>query len=217
MCPQPRRPKNRPSYEFPVGAVLGVGLVPVGPREHAEPAGVAVLALPSVGRAILVMSEHAAAFDADAVVGVPSPYDRRHAAASGLYLALAAHWQQTDLWPGDNPPPSASTHGRGSVALTAVASTFEAYDSIRALPSAPMAVLYTAYIVGRCPLVRLLPTVSRPRTNGQTTYEWRDIDPSTGARHRTPRVPAPSRPAGAARALDDRRAGLPRARGRPPS
>jgi hypothetical protein len=40
---------------------------------------------------------------------------------------------------------------------------------------------------------------------------------STGARHHTPRLPAPSRPASAARALDDCRAGSPRARGRPQS
>jgi hypothetical protein len=102
--------------------------------------------------------------------------------------------QQTDLW--DNPPPLASTHECGSVALTAVASTGEAYDSIRVPPfgrgSTP----------GYC-------TYYRPDL--QTTYEWWDIDPSTGARHHTPRSPAPSRPA---RALDDRRAGSPRARTR---
>jgi hypothetical protein len=49
----------RPSYS-PSGGVL---LVPVGPREHGEPAGVAVLVLPSVGNnAILIlMSKYAAA------------------------------------------------------------------------------------------------------------------------------------------------------------
>ncbi len=107
-----------PPVALPVGAVLGVVLGPVGPREHAEPAGVAVPALPSVGRNAIMMFEHAAAIDADAVEGVPCPYDRRHAATCGLYRAPAA--KQTDLW--DNPPPLASTHGRGSVALTAVAS-----------------------------------------------------------------------------------------------
>ncbi len=40
-----------PPVPLPVGAVLGVFLWPFGPREHAEPAGVAVPVLPSVGRA----------------------------------------------------------------------------------------------------------------------------------------------------------------------
>jgi hypothetical protein len=72
-----------------VGAVLGVDLGPVGPRGHAEPAGVAVAVLPSVGHAIII-SEHAAAEDADAVEGVPIPYDRRHAAAVSPFLRLAS-------------------------------------------------------------------------------------------------------------------------------
>jgi hypothetical protein len=42
-----------PPVVLPVGAGLGVGLVPVGPRGHAEPAGVAVPARPSVGPATL--------------------------------------------------------------------------------------------------------------------------------------------------------------------
>ena len=78
---EPVVPANQaPPVELPVGAVLGVDLAPVGVRSHAEPAGVAVRALPSVGpAAILNISEHAAAVDADAVEGVPVPYDRRHA------------------------------------------------------------------------------------------------------------------------------------------
>ncbi len=70
-----------PPVELPLGAVLGVFLGPVVPREHAEPAGVAVPVLPSVGPAaiLIIMSEHAAAVDTDAVVGVPISYDRRHA------------------------------------------------------------------------------------------------------------------------------------------
>ena len=53
----------------------------------------------------------------------------------------------------------------------------------------------------------------------ETTYEWwgHAIGPPTRARHHNPRLPAPSRPASAAPALDDRRAGSPRARRRPPS
>ncbi len=63
-----------PPVALPVGAVLGVGLGPAGVREHAEPARVAVLALPSVcHNAKLIISEHAAAEDADAVEGVPIP------------------------------------------------------------------------------------------------------------------------------------------------
>jgi hypothetical protein len=48
-----------PPVVLPVGAVLGVDLVPAGRRGHAEPAGIAVLVLSSVGPAILT-SEHAA-------------------------------------------------------------------------------------------------------------------------------------------------------------
>jgi hypothetical protein len=66
------RAAQEPPVALPVGAVLGVDLGPVvGPREHAEPAGVAVLALPSVGRAFLIVSEDTAAVDADAVTGGP--------------------------------------------------------------------------------------------------------------------------------------------------
>jgi hypothetical protein len=66
----------RPSYS-PSGGIC----VSVGPREHGEPAGVAVLVLPSVGNnAILIlMSEYAAAEDTYVVGGVPCLYDRRHA------------------------------------------------------------------------------------------------------------------------------------------
>jgi hypothetical protein len=64
-----------PPVARPVGAVLG----------YAEPAGVAVPVLPSVGAAILI-SEHAAAEDADAVVGYPSSYDRRHATFVWLFF-----------------------------------------------------------------------------------------------------------------------------------
>ncbi len=68
-----------PPVPLPVGAVIGV-VLPVGPRGHAEPAGVAVPVLPRVGHSvILITSEHAAAEDTDAVVGPPVPYDRRHA------------------------------------------------------------------------------------------------------------------------------------------
>ncbi len=67
-----------PPVERPVGAVLGVVLGPIGVRGHAEPAGVAVPALPSVGgcNTILLISEHAAAEDTDSVTVVPFPYDR---------------------------------------------------------------------------------------------------------------------------------------------
>jgi hypothetical protein len=147
------RAEQVPPVAPPVGAVLGVFLVPVGRREHAEPAGVAVPALPSVGHAILI-SEHAAAFDADAVVGVPIPYDRRHAATSGLYLAPATG--RTDLW--DNPPPLGSTHGRGSVELTAVASTAEAYSGIRAPPSASYGSIPPSRLPTLLELVLELPT-----------------------------------------------------------
>jgi hypothetical protein len=51
-----------------------------------------------------------------------------------LYLAPATN--QTAFW--DNPPPLGSTHGRGSVALTAVASRL---TTAFGLPSAKMAVL----------------------------------------------------------------------------
>ena len=71
-------------------AVLGVFLGPAGARGHAEPAGVAVLALPSVGVAILIIGEHVAAEDTDAVVGVPIPYDRRHA-TSGRLTSVPCH------------------------------------------------------------------------------------------------------------------------------
>jgi hypothetical protein len=78
-----------PPVELPVRAVLSVFLGPAGPREHAEPEGVAVPVLPSVGHAIII-SEHAAAEDADAVEGVPFPYDRRHAATVSAFLRLAS-------------------------------------------------------------------------------------------------------------------------------
>ena len=94
-----QRTQHRPSH-CPVGAVLGVDLVPAGPRGPAEPAGVAVLALPSVSPTIII-SEHAAAFDADAVVGVPSIlYDRRHAATVSLVFDCT----------GTNTPYSLRTH-----------------------------------------------------------------------------------------------------------
>ncbi len=59
--------------------------------EQAEAAGVAVPVLPSVGPAaiLILMSEHAADEDADAVVDLPSPYDRRHATFVGLILVPA--------------------------------------------------------------------------------------------------------------------------------
>ncbi len=81
-CP---RCHSVPPVALPVGAVLGVALRPVGVRDHGEPAGVAVPALPSVGVAILV-SEHAAAEDADAMEGVPISYDRRHAMLVSLFF-----------------------------------------------------------------------------------------------------------------------------------
>jgi hypothetical protein len=68
-----------PPVVLPVGAVLGVDLGPVGPRGHAEPTGVAVPALPSVGPIILIIREHAEAVGANAVEGASIPYDRRHA------------------------------------------------------------------------------------------------------------------------------------------
>jgi hypothetical protein len=72
-----------PPVALPVGAMLGAFLEPIDPRDHAEPAGVAVPVLPSVGVGhsviLILVSEHAAAEDTDAVEGVPIPYDRRHA------------------------------------------------------------------------------------------------------------------------------------------
>jgi hypothetical protein len=79
VSPSAQRRKYRPSNYVLLG--------PAEPREHAEPAGVAVLELPSVGPAILT-SEHAAAGDTDAVDGVPCPYDRRHAATVSAFLRL---------------------------------------------------------------------------------------------------------------------------------
>ncbi len=74
----------RPSYS-PSGGVL---LVPVGPREHGEPAGVAVLVLPSVGNnAILIlMSEDAAAEDTYAVEVSPACMIEDMRRSSRLYL-----------------------------------------------------------------------------------------------------------------------------------
>ncbi len=107
-----------PPVALPAGAVLGVGLVPVGPRGHTEPAGVAVPVLPSVRPAMLI-SEHAAAEDADAVEGVPSPYDRRHAAAVSLvfdcprdYSLPPTHAQQPTKTHPHARYPHARTHAR---------------------------------------------------------------------------------------------------------
>jgi hypothetical protein len=55
------RAAQAPPVVLPVGPVLGVGVEHVGARGHAEPAGVAVLALPSVGHKAMLIREHAAA------------------------------------------------------------------------------------------------------------------------------------------------------------
>jgi hypothetical protein len=69
------RAVHTPPVELPVGAVLGVDLVPVVRRGHGEPAGVALLVLSSVGPIFIIIIENSEAEDTDAVVGVPIPYD----------------------------------------------------------------------------------------------------------------------------------------------
>jgi hypothetical protein len=115
---------------------------------------------------------------------------------------------------------------RGSVALTAVASRATLQQHSGSPPSRRW-----QYCLESMPLVRLLPTVDHVRMGTESMPLVRllptvdhvrmgTIPPAPrrqGAPHRTPRLPAPSRPASAARALDDRRAGSLRARRRPPS
>ena len=83
---------------LPVGAVLGVYLGPAGQRGHAEPTGVAVSVLPSEGYSVIliVVSEHAAAEDTDALEGVPISYDRRHATTGLALIRLLRPIPQTN-------------------------------------------------------------------------------------------------------------------------
>ena len=90
-----------PAVLLPVGAVLGEFLGPGMVRGHAKPAGVTAPDLPNVSPAAILtlISEHAAAEDADAVEGVPILYDRRHMRqrshvnSTALARILATHAQ----------------------------------------------------------------------------------------------------------------------------